>query len=215
MPGRGVLAFRPMPMSKKALVPTTAFALLMVVACVSCRGFFVNPQLSSIAVTPDSPSIKPNASVQLTATGSNTDGSTTSNLPNLTWTTSDASVAAVSSTGLVRGVAVGTATITATSGAVSGSTSVTVSNTTNTLTISPQNSSVSQSTQSFVNFTATSNGTTVTSSANWTSSNNLVATFATPGTATIVGQGTTTITATFTPSGGSQQTASTTLTVTQ
>ena len=44
----------------------------------------------------------------------------------VTWTTSDAAVATVSSTGLVTSVAVGTATITATSGSASATASVTV-----------------------------------------------------------------------------------------
>jgi uncharacterized protein YjdB len=201
-------------MSKKALAPTTAFAILIVLAAVGCRGFFVNPQLTSITVNPSGPSIKPGATVQLTATGNNNDGSTTSNLPNLTWTTSDNTIATVSSTGLVKGVAEGTATITATSGSVSGTDSITVSNTATGLTISPQNPSISQSSQTQITFTATSNGTDVSSSANWTSSNASVATQVSGGTFTIVGQGTTTITATFTPSGGSQQTGSTLLTVT-
>ena len=200
-------------MSKKTLVPMIVLVALAIVTAVGCRGFFVNPQLTSIAITPNNPSITPNSTLQLTATGSNNDGSTTSKLPGLAWTTSDQGIATVSATGLVKAVAVGTATITATSGAISGTDSITVSNNVNTLTISPQNPTVSRSSQTQATFTASSNGSDVTNSASWSSSNTAVATLSSPGVFTIVGQGTTTITVTFTPSGGSQQTASTLLTV--
>ena len=62
---------------------------------------------------------------QLTATVKDQNGATMSGAT-VTWATSDAAVATVSSTGLVTSVADGTATITATSGSASGTATVTV-----------------------------------------------------------------------------------------
>jgi len=65
------------------------------------------------------------ATTQLTATVKNQNGATMPSAT-VTWTTSDAAVATVSSTGLVTSVANGTATITATSGSLTATASVTV-----------------------------------------------------------------------------------------
>ena len=68
------------------------------------------------------------ATATLTATVKDQNGATMSGA-SVTWTTSDAAVATVSSTGLVTPVADGTATITATSGSVSATATVTVNET--------------------------------------------------------------------------------------
>ena len=65
---------------------------------------------------------------QLTATVQDQNGATIRGA-DLTWTSSAASVATVSSAGLVTAVAAGTATITATSGSASGTATVTVQTT--------------------------------------------------------------------------------------
>jgi len=65
------------------------------------------------------------STTQLTATVTDASGETMSGAT-VTWATSDAAVATVSSTGLVTSVANGTATITATSGSTSAAASVTV-----------------------------------------------------------------------------------------
>ncbi|MBO0912455.1 MAG: Ig-like domain-containing protein [Acidobacteria bacterium] len=90
-----------------------------------CSGFFVSPTLSSIAVGPTA-TIVQNRTVQMIATGTFTDGTTSSSVKNLFWQSSDSTVATVSSTGLVTGVGQGQATITAASGSVSGTATVTV-----------------------------------------------------------------------------------------
>jgi uncharacterized protein YjdB len=205
------LGLESVPMPKKRMLPLLALATLVGLGAVACRGFFVNPTLTSISVAPQNASVAIGATLQFTATGVNNDG-TTGSLHNLTWSTSASTIATVSTTGVAKGVSAGTATITATEGTISGSSTLTVGSTS--FAISPTNATESLSTGS-VQFTATSNGQIVTTSTTWSSSNTNVAVFSTitPGLATLQGTGTTTITATFTPTSGSQQTATTTLTV--
>ena len=81
--------------------------------------------LQSIGVTPSNPSLGAGTTLQLTATGTYSDQSTQDLTPSAAWTSSDAGVVTVSSTGLITAVAPGSATVTATSGSVAGSTTVT------------------------------------------------------------------------------------------
>lgn len=83
------------------------------------------PPVATIAVTPAAPSIAIGATVQLTATLRDANGAVLTGRA-VTWETSAAATATVSSTGLVGGVAAGTATITARSEGKAGSTTVTV-----------------------------------------------------------------------------------------
>ena len=79
--------------------------------------------LMSIEVTPPSPSIANGLTQQFTATGVYTDNSTQNVTTDVTWASSDATVAGISnaagSNGLATAAGVGTSTITATSGAIS------------------------------------------------------------------------------------------------
>ena len=86
----------------------------------------VAPSLVSVAVTPGNPAIVKGASVQFTATGTYSDGSTQA-LTNLTWRSGSTKVATIRSSGLATGVAAGSSTIQATSNSISGSTVLTVS----------------------------------------------------------------------------------------
>ncbi len=82
------------------------------------------PTVVSIAVLPDNPSLPVGASQQLTAVLSYSDG-TTKNTTNLvTWSSSAATVASVTNSGLANAIAIGSTTITATSESVSGSTTL-------------------------------------------------------------------------------------------
>lgn len=204
-------------MSKRAVLPLLALALLVALAGVSCKGFFVNPTLSSITVAPQNASLNIGASLQFTASGVNNDG-TNASLHNLTWSSSASNIATITSSGMAKGVASGTATITATDGGVTGSSTLTVGSTSNTLTLSPANQTVSLSVNgSSLQFNATLNGQNVTSSTTWSSSNTSVAVFSTssPGLATLMSAGSTTITATYTPTGGTTASGTTSLNVTQ
>ncbi len=86
--------------------------------------------LLSVAVTPGTATVAPMATVQLTATGSFSDGSTQDLTASAVWSSSAPAVAQVSnaagSQGLVTGIASGPATITATSGSHAGTAAVTV-----------------------------------------------------------------------------------------
>jgi hypothetical protein len=79
------------------------------------------PGVKNVTVTPSSATIAVNGSVQLTATASPAKSTSS-----FTWSTSNAAVATVTTSGLVTGVAAGTATIRATAGSVSGSSTITV-----------------------------------------------------------------------------------------
>ena len=80
--------------------------------------------LTSIAVSPDFTSINTGATQQFTATGSYSDGSTQNLTSQVTWTSSNTSVATIGSGGVASSVSAGTTTITAamSGGGVSGST---------------------------------------------------------------------------------------------
>lgn len=89
-------------------------------------GQVTGPVLASIAITPSPASIGAGSSVQFTATGTYTDGSTANITSSVTWSSSNPAIATVSSTGLASGAGGGTAIITASSGTVSATTNLTV-----------------------------------------------------------------------------------------
>src|SRR5258707_14363041 len=107
-----------MSSTKPTLRLACSFALLVAAAItVSCTGFFQNPTISSISVGPASPTIETGSTgntVQMTAFGTNNDGSTT-NSPSVSWSITPTSVATISSSGLVTSAGTGTGTVTATS----------------------------------------------------------------------------------------------------
>jgi uncharacterized protein YjdB len=173
--------------------------------------------LQSIAVTPANATTTVGLRSSYTATGTFSDGTTVDLTTQVTWSTGNANVAAISNTAGAQGQllarAAGTTTVTAALGGVTGSANVTVGGRVLvSLSIAPITPTTRLGTA--VRFTATeifSDGTqqNVTGQATWTSSNTGVATINRGGLATPVAVGTTTITATF-----MGLTASTTLTVT-
>ena len=196
-----------------------AFAALATLAlAASCRGFFVKPTLSSIAVGPGSPSIQTgstNNTVQMFVVGTFNDGS--SGNPAVTWSITPTTTATISGSGLVTSVATGTATVTATATqnpSITGTQSVTVTvGCIQSIAINPTSASISVSGTNTTTFAAnatTCNGVfDITGSASWTSSNTQVATVA-GGVALAVAQGTTIIGAN---SGGIASNINATLTV--
>ncbi len=86
----------------------------------------VAPTLTSIAVTPASPTFFAGASQQFTATGTYSDGSTQQVTSQATWVSSNTVVATVSAGGLATGVSAGTTTIAAAVAGISGGTTVTI-----------------------------------------------------------------------------------------
>jgi trimeric autotransporter adhesin len=157
--------------------------------------------LTSIAVTPASPSEPAGEKQQFTATGTYSNGTTGNLTSAATWTSSAATIATVTSGGLATSVAPGTTTIAATSGAITGSATLTVTPAVLTsISVTPAAPSVAAGhTQQFTATGTYSNGTklTLTSTATWTSSATSIATVSGGGLATGVAPGTTTITATL------------------
>nr|WP_281720725.1 DUF4082 domain-containing protein [Nitrosomonas nitrosa] len=82
--------------------------------------------LSSIAVTPASPTISTGNTQSFIATGTYSDGSTQNLTNQVAWTSSSTSVATITSAGLATAVNAGSTTISAALGTVTGSTALTV-----------------------------------------------------------------------------------------
>jgi len=167
--------------------------------------------LVAIAVTPANPSIAMGTTQQFTATGTYSDSSTQNLTNSVSWSSSDTSVATITSGGLATAVKQGSTTISA-SGEVTGSTTLAVGPATLvSVAVTPANPSIPKGTTQPFSATGTySDGSTLdlTSSATWVSSNTAVATISSGGLASGVAQGTSQVSAS---SGG--LTGSTTLTV--
>jgi uncharacterized protein YjdB len=173
-------------------------------------------KLVSLAISPANPRVQQHTTIQLSAVGTFSDGSTGTNLAGLTWTSSSPRNASMRGNGLVFGKKSGNSTITVSSGGVKGTTTLTVgSGTLSSVAITPANPTVlAGAKQQFTATGAYSDGThqDITSNVHWSSSHAAVATIANApsvsGLATTAGTGSTVIGAN---SGGI--TSSTTLTV--
>ncbi len=159
--------------------------------------------LVSIAVTPANQTIASETTLQFTATGTFTDGSTQDLTSTVIWSSDTVSTATINNAGLAQSVDVGSANITATSGTVSGSTTLIVSGAALvSIAVSPPAASIpAGSTQQFTATGTFSDTSTqdVTSTAYWSTSDGTVATISdsagSQGLATGVGAGSITITA--------------------
>ena len=199
------------------LAVTVGVALFLCVSWAGCSGFFINPSISSIFITPPSASVAVTNTQQLIATARYSDGSSnTLTGSSVGWSSSDNTIATISAGGLVTGVATGTATMTASAQGVTATASVTVTpqNVTSLVITTTQGSTNPQSTATIsgvpntLQFFAYANQSTiddVTNAVTWTSSNTSVATISSGlssgnGLATSVATGNTNITATITNS---------------
>ena len=102
----------------RKLALTLAFTVLVALALgVSCRGFFVQPTLTAIAISPPTPTITTGTSgntQQFRAVGTYDDGSSGSTP--VSWSSTDpTTIASITTSGLATALGVGTTTITATS----------------------------------------------------------------------------------------------------
>ena len=169
-----------MSSQKQKLRLTCAFAALATLAlAVSCRGFFVNPTLTSIAISPTAPQVEQGQTVTLQAFGTYDDGSRNQIRSGVSWSSDTPAVAAVNpSTGILSGVSTGTATITASAQALSSTATATVFIVIDSILISPTSASVKAGSAQNFTVTASSNGTTIplTSSATLTAELNGTAT---------------------------------------
>jgi hypothetical protein len=110
--------------------------------------------LTSIAVTPKTPSIAAGATQQFTATGAYSTGSTQNITSQVTWTSNTATVAAINSAGVANGLCPGNTTISASSSGESNGTTLTVTGAGATKTALASAANPSTANQS-VQFTAT------------------------------------------------------------
>jgi hypothetical protein len=194
---------------KQKLRLTAAFAALATLAlAASCRGFFVKPTLTSIAISPTTPEVQLNQTLQLQAFGTFDDGSRSQIKTGVSWSSSAPTVAPVDpSSGILTGAQIGTATITADAQGLSSTASATVFlGGITAITVKPSSNSVSITSGLPADFTAsaTASGTQVdiTGSASWTitpTSTTVTCSFVSPNEecSATAGQGTYTITVSY------------------
>jgi hypothetical protein len=190
---------------KTRALPGLAVLLLLILTLVACKGFFVDPVLTSITISPLTPTVKVGDTVNLSAFGNYDDNSPPKKLTSgVTWNSKDSTVATVDNTGLVTGKSTtgSPTTITATaSNGISGTTTVSVTAATLTaIAIQEGDQTLSLASTTTFNFSAKgtfSDLTTsiITTSVTWQSDNLPVATIqtagdASPGQATLVATGT-------------------------
>ncbi len=155
------------------------------------------PVLVSLTIAPAGGSVAKGASVQYSATGSYSDGSTADLTALANWSSSNTAVAGIAASGLVRGLAAGNSTITAVLGGINAFTTLTVSAPVLvSLAVTPAGGSVSVgATQAYVASGTYSDGTAADLSATavWSSSATLVASVSSTGVASGLTAGNTSI----------------------
>jgi len=160
------------------------------------------PTLTSIAVTPATPSVAAGLTQQFKATGTYSNNTTQDLTATATWSSSNAEYATITSPGgLATTLKQGSTNITATVGSVSGSTTLTVTAAVlDSIAVTPANAAVPLGTLTQMTATGTySDGSSqnLTSTVTWSSSNTTTATITAAGVVTALTlNGTTTITAT-------------------
>ena len=155
--------------SGKRLPLTVGFALLLVSAFgAGCKGFFVNPTLTSITINPATPSVELGSTATLQAYGVNSNNQGMYLTSGVSWSSSDSTTAAITGacataacgSATVSGLALGTATITAASESVTNTATLNVYITVSTLTITPQTQSIAAGGTTAAPYIVTANGNT-------------------------------------------------------
>ena len=141
----------------------SAIAVLAAMAlAVSCKGFFVNPTLTSIAVSPTAPQVEQGKTLQLQVFGTYDDGTRSQVKSGVSWSSGTPAVATIdANTGILTGVSTGTSTITASAQALSSTATATVFNVINSIAINPTSASVTSGQSQSFTVSAVSNGTTL------------------------------------------------------
>jgi trimeric autotransporter adhesin len=136
-----------MPSSERKLSLIAVLAALsLLLVAPACTGFFVNPTLSSLAIGPQSQTITvlPLQTLQMSATGTYSDGSTKDLTGKVIWSSATPSCATISGAGLVTPVA-----------AVAGICSTTISAADGTITAATTTVTVSEGAPTQIVLTAT------------------------------------------------------------
>ena len=163
-------------------------------------GLTVGPTLVSIQVNPQNPSAAAGTMQPFTATGKFTDGSQQDVTASVSWSSSLASVASISSGGVATTLSAGVTTISATLNSVTGSTTLTVTGSPAlvSIAISPANSTIQTGqNQQFTAIGTYTDGSqqNITQLVQWSSTASSVASISATGLATALNGGTTTINA--------------------
>jgi trimeric autotransporter adhesin len=201
-----------------------AFLALMtfVLVGVGCKDFFVDPKLTSIAVTPSTTTVAVGATTPLAATGTYDDNSTKDLTGSAAWSISTstpsgaATVSNVAPKGVVSGVFTGTATVQAAVGTISGASTVTVGPTLTSIVVTPITATIPvNGTQQYAAGGHYSDGSTavITTSVTWTAVDSTVATIDSSGLATVVSTATSGSSTNITATSGTIVSAPVTLTV--
>ena len=164
-----------------AIAPGTSTITATLGAISGSTNLTVTPAtLTAISVTPANPSISVPQSVQLTATGTYSDGTSRDLSSFVSWTSGTPAVAGISNNGVATALSAGGTLVTATLGAVSGSTTVTVTPAVlQSIAVTPANPGVAVGhTQQFVATGSYSDGTfrNISATVTWTSDATAVAT---------------------------------------
>ncbi len=162
-----------------------------------------NPVLQSVKVSGTSANLTVGQAQQMKATGTYNTGTSQDVTGSATWTSSDSTVATVTTGGMLTAKAAGTCSITAKIGATSGSSNISVAPALVSISVTPASVSVAPGTnQQFIATGNYSDGSqqNLTGSATWTSTNTAIATVSTTsptrGLAQAAANGSVTITAT-------------------
>lgn len=147
---------------------------------IGCTGFFVNPTLTSLAIGPQNQTITSSQTLQMSATGNYSDGTTKDLTGKVLWSSSTTSCATISGGGLVKPVSnvtgVCSTTISASFGTVSAATTtVTVSGGTPTqITLTASNTTPQRNTtltfKALATFPGNNTQQDITSSVTWNNS---------------------------------------------
>ena len=175
---------------------TTISAAIGVIS--GSKSLTITPILNSIAVTPAAPFATTNTTQQFSATGTWSDGSARDLTSQVTWASSNTSVASIDVSGLATTLANGTVTISASLGAIGGSATLTVNiSTLASIVITPDLASVPQGDiQPFVATGVFSDGSTqILAAVTWASSDTKVVSIDNLGVATALGAGSVAISA--------------------
>src|ERR1700690_15709 len=172
------------------------FSLMCVLALAACGSS--TPKLQQISILPTPATIDAGTTQAFQATGHYSDSSTQDVSSSATWSSSDTSIATITSAGVATGVKAGTVTITATLSGISGTASLTVTQQLVSIDVTPHTVSIGIGAKQ--QYTATGTYQTggpqdITGQVTWHSSDLTKAGIDTAGLATALVTGTTTITA--------------------
>lgn len=169
--------------------------ILIITTLVGC-GFAPEPTLQRITVTSTSTAMVRGTTQQLVATGQYSDGTSRTLSSEVTWSSSNTSVATISSAGVVTGASLGVVNVSASVAGVSGGMSISVEIHLTSITITGTTTGRSGEALQLTAMGKYDDGSTAQITAAWTSSDATVATVAGGGLVTGVSTGTSTITAT-------------------